>query len=134
MISFKDYVDTPVPITFKLDRQNVVKSFKKSISFPASVVPGLFYAIRTDSTALEGYMICRVLASIGKEFQALYYKKREMFPPDEVSYEETIVSYMMNQDSILGQLVSAHLKDRVLYVNAVEIEELIISSLDFDFS
>ena len=40
------------------------------------------------------------------------------------------VSYMLSLDSVIGNLVSARILENVLHISAVEVEELLISSID----
>ena len=98
----------------------------------AVVVPGFIYGVLSDASVLDGFIVCKAVTVMKKEFQAVLYKKIVSDSSDEVCYEETIFSYILNMDLVIGQLLSARHLDKLLYVNAIEIEELYISSIDLN--
>ena len=93
-----------------------------------TVIPGFFYAIQCNS-AIDGYRICRVMASLEGEFQGLLYRKSSSLSLDDICFEETICSFVLDLKAVMSQLVSAHCDGKFLHVNSVEIEELLVSSL-----
>ena len=128
---FQEYVDSPVPISFKVDkRPKSSLTGSETVSKPDSVAPGLIYAVRTNCSAVDGYLVCKAVSLLEKEFQAVYFKRIESACPDEVCFIETIFSYMLSLDSVIGNLVSARILENVLHISAVEVEELLISSID----
>ena len=95
-----------------------------------AIIPGYFYTLKSSS-CLDGYLICRVLTCLEGEFQAQIFKKSSSpsTDPDYLTFEETIFSYVLSQEAVISQLVSARCVGKILYANSVEIEEVLVSSL-----
>ena len=117
-------------IEFKHDRRAAsVIHTSQTKEPPMAVVSGYFYAVRMENTALESFTVCKAEGSLMGEFQARKYIKSEAVNSNDVVFKETIFSYTLNTERIIGQLVSARVVGSLLFVNTVEIEELLISAI-----
>ena len=117
-------------VEFKREKKSsIVKSQNKDIEPCSSVIPGYFYAVKMEHTTLESFMVCKVVTSLGEEFQAQKYIKSQDSDSNDVEFIETMISYTLNSDTVIGQLISACVVGSTVLINSVEIEEWLISAI-----
>ena len=97
--------------------------------FSFAVVPGGYYAINAREFS-DGFLVCKAIQCGSSHFKGVVYEKTESMDLDEMCFVETKQISRYDLDIVITNLLSARSVRSFVIVDSVEIEELVLSTIE----